>query len=147
MTGASNALRTLLEELGMGGALSLGRITGRWDALFRGPLSKHTSPETLNGSTLTVCVDSPSWLQEANFHKAGMLGKLAPLGVRSMRFRLGRVRPTAPAPAPEPVVREVMPGERQEVEAMLAAVKDDELRESIRSAVLRSLSRAGRTRH
>ena len=124
----------------MDGALRLGRISSNWDSLFKGALSQHTLPEALNGSTLTVSVDSPAWLQETRFHKSAMLSRLSPYGVRELRFRLGSVRRDAPPPQCEPRAREAGPDDILEVEGMVSEIGDDDLRESIRTAALRSLT-------
>lgn len=141
MKNASNALGGILRNLGMEGALGFGRIAGNWSTLFDGPLSVHTSPEALSGNTLTVVVDTPAWLHQTNFFKSKMISALSSFGVKNIRFRLGRVRrderPVTPpsAPTPDPTAAQI-----EEVNQMLTAIVDAELRESIRLAALKSVA-------
>lgn len=69
-----------------------------------------------------------------------MISRLAPYGIRSVRFRQGPVRkPETPkVPVYEP--GEITGDAREEVERMLECIVDSELRESIRCAALRSFS-------
>jgi len=127
----------------MEGALSLGRMSGNWGVLFAGPLSRHTCPESLNGDTLTVNVDSPAWLHQANFYKTKMLARLSSFGVRTIRFRQGPVKKPDISSRPEVKPVEITERARQEVEGMLVGIVDDELRDSIREAALLSISRVG----
>lgn len=130
----------------MEGALNLGRIAGNWGALFSGPLFMHTSPEALSAGTLTVNVDSPSWLHQASFLRHQMLTKLKALGVTSIRFRLGPVNRLEQVHVSSQDDPDLTLKEEAEVEAMLGVIEDNELRESIRGAALRSLSRGKRGR-
>lgn len=130
----------ILRDLGMEGALRLGRIAGNWDALFSGPLARHTFPQSISQDTLTVNVDSPAWMQQANFMKKGMLAKLSPYGITSIRFMQGRVEQRLSTPAPAPL-REPLPEEIKAAEKLVAGIEDSELRNQIMKAVLRSISK------
>jgi hypothetical protein len=144
LTSSKNALRKLLKKLGMEGALELGRIAEKWGALFNGPLAVHTSPESLSGKILTVNVDSPSWLHQAGFFRSQMLSKLRVYGVASIRFRQGTVRVRETPTFSKRTEPEINPQAIEDVERMLGAIDDHELRESIRGAALRCLSSGGR---
>jgi len=124
----------------MEGALELGRIAENWSVLFNGPLSMHTSPESLSGRILTVNVDSPSWLHQAGFFRSQMISSLRAYGVTSIRFRHGPVRPQKTVLAAPRAEVGITQQAEEEVESMLAAIDDHELRNSIRGAALRSLS-------
>lgn len=95
MQSAGSALSALMKELGMESALGLYRIKARWSGLFGRPLTLHSHPSGLHGGRLVINVDSPAWLQELSFLKDDMLGKLRPLGVNDIRFRLGRIETDA----------------------------------------------------
>jgi len=125
----------------MEGALNLGRIAGKWGALFNGALSLHTSPEALSAGTLTVNVDSPAWLHQASFMRQQMLLKLREFGVTSIRFRQGPVVPPESSAVSVPEKHEVSHEEKAEVEAMLVSIEDEALRGAIRGAALLSFSR------
>lgn len=143
MRNAANALRTLLKNLGMEGALRFGRIAGNWGTLFPGSLSQHTAADSLNVDVLTINVDSPAWLQQANFYRNMMLEKLRPYGVRSVRFRQGVVISPEPPIKPLPD-REVSVQDRDDIDRMVSAITDEELKLSIRKAALRCLSKRRR---
>ena len=147
MKSASSALKALLKGLGMDGALNLGRIIANWNALFKGALSFHTSPDSIKGGTLMVNVDSPAWLHQAGFYKSDMLKKLRPYGVRFLRFSLGKVdKADAHDEAAPPVARELSQAERAAVDGMISGIKDNQLRQSIRRAALKSVATSGKIR-
>lgn len=140
MKNAAHVLRDILKGMGMEGALRFGRISANWDALFKGALSLHTAPESLSGKTLTVRVDSPAWLHQVNFSKKQMVEKLALFDIEAIRFRLARVHKTPTGSTPKPRLAPAHPSAEdiEAIERMIAPIGDDELRESIRKAALKS---------
>jgi len=139
---ASSEISRIARELGMESSLGLERLRARWDSLFSGALPAHASPLSLRKGELLVAVDSPAWLQELNFMKARMLGRLTAFGVSDIRFRLGAVRRGRKGGRPEPPPP--TDADRSLAEALVAPVRDEDLRESIRRAVLGSLRRGRR---
>jgi predicted nucleic acid-binding Zn ribbon protein len=138
---AHSEISRLARELGMENGLALYRIRSRWGELFGEPLSLHASPLSLREGQLLVAVDSPAWRQQLSYYQEDMLTRLAPLGVRSIRMRLGpvmrkRVRPPAP-PA------ELKERDRRFIESLLSAIEDGDLREGIRRAAEKCVARAG----
>jgi len=132
----------LLRELGMESSLKLRLLAARWEALFPGSLSLHTSPSVLKDGELLVSVDSPAWLQEISFHRAVMLEKLKDCGIRQVRFRLGAVRkPTRPEPRREGRLSEE---HRLLIEEVVSGVSDPELAGRIRGAMRNWALRRGR---
>ena len=91
MQDAGSLIRSLIKDLGLKGPSSLHIIRGRWAELFEGALSLHCRPEALRDGELLVNVDSPVWRQQLGFLSSGMEKKLAPFGVKRLRFRIGRV--------------------------------------------------------
>lgn len=104
MKRVGDAISALARDLGMEGAVSIGRIKREWAALFNnGPLARHTMPAELKDRRLLVHVDSPAWLHQLNFHKRQMIQKLEPFGVSDITLRIGRIYPdSAPRPSLEP---------------------------------------------
>lgn len=135
-------MAALLRELGMESSLKLRLLAARWDALFPGPVSLHTSPTTLKDGELLISVDSPAWLQEISFHRAAMAEKLKDSGVRQLRFRLGAVRkPARPGPPGEGRLSEE---HRLLIEEVVSRVRDPELAGRIRGAMRNWALRKGR---
>jgi hypothetical protein len=137
---ADSALSRLVRDLGMENALRLHRIKARWDGLFGEPLSLHIWPARLDGGQLLVNADSPAWLQQTSFYKAEMLEKLRPLGVKDVRLRTGSVR-RRQAGRP-PGKRPPSEADCSYIEEVLCAVRDEELKESIRRVLMKCASKA-----
>ncbi|MDH5203741.1 MAG: DUF721 domain-containing protein [Nitrospirota bacterium] len=91
MQRADSLILPLVRELGFEDGVRLAEMKKKWDDLFHEPLSSHMSPLMLSGGEVILNVDSPVWLQELNFLKEDLIKKLSHYGVRSVRFRLGRV--------------------------------------------------------
>jgi len=88
---ADSLLIPYIRDLGIGDGVRLAEIKRDWYVLFNKPLSYHMSPSLLSEGEILLNVDSPVWLQELNFHKEVIQQKLSSYGVRTVRFRLGRV--------------------------------------------------------
>lgn len=141
MERAYSEISRLARDLGMENALALYRIRSRWGELFGEPLSLHASPLNLREGQLLVAVDSPAWRQQLSYYKEDMLAKLAPLGVKGMRMRLG---PVARKPRRTPLPpRELKEEDLCFIESMLSSIEDGELREGIRRAAEKCAARGG----
>lgn len=135
------AISSLARDLGMEGAVSLGRIKTGWAALFNnGPLARHTMPAELKDRRLLIHVDSPAWLHQLNFHKRQMLQKLEPFGVTEIALRIGRIYPDhahiAASGARGPVVRRpVSEADMSFIEELSGGIHDAALAEALRGAL------------
>lgn len=87
-------------------------------------------------------VDSPVWLQELQYYKKEILGKLRSYGITSMRFKIGRVSRAISRKKrdKEPKIKSLTPEEISLVEETTVQVDDKELRETLQKAMKRSLS-------
>jgi hypothetical protein len=130
---ADSALSRLVREMGMENALRLHRIKARWDDLFGEPLSSHIYPARLEGGQLLVNADSPAWLQQTSFFKAGIIEKLCPFGVKDVRLRMGAVRRRQAGRTPRE--RPLSEADSSFIEDLLRSVRDEDLKESIRRAL------------
>jgi hypothetical protein len=132
----------LIRGLGLNDAVRLAAIKRDWDALFSQPLCSHMSPCKVSNGEILLNVDSPVWLQELQYHKEKILGKLRSYGITSMRFKIGRVsRSTSRKKKDEkPRFKTLTPEEISLVEETAAQVDDKELRETLQKAMKRSLS-------
>jgi hypothetical protein len=88
---ADSLIIPLIKELGVEDGVRLAEMKKNWDDLFNEPLVSHMSPFMLSEGEVILNVDSPVWLQELNFLKEDIIKKLHHYGVRSVRFRLGKV--------------------------------------------------------
>jgi hypothetical protein len=139
---AESALEPLIRELGLESALRLHIIGSRWGSLFPGSVSLHSAPSMLKDGELLVNVDSPAWLHEISYHRAGIIVKLRSLGVKDIRLRLGRVG-KAPRAVPSSPEKRLPEKDSPFVDEVVSGIKDPELRASIRGALEKWASRAG----
>jgi hypothetical protein len=100
------------------------------------------SPCTLSHGEILVNVDSPVWLQELQYYKKEILGKLRSYGIRSMRFKIGRVSQDMSRTKrhEETRFRVLTPEELSLVEDTVSQIDSEELRETVQKAMKRSLS-------
>ena len=131
-----------IRELGIQDAVKLAAVRRDWDAIFRQPLSSHMSPCALSHGEILLNVDSPVWLQELQYHKKEILGKMRPYGITSMRFKIGRVSSTISRDKRHKGSRfkTLTAEEISLVEDTVSQIDDEELRATLQKAMKRSLS-------
>lgn len=100
------------------------------------------SPCTLSHGDILLNVDSPVWLQELQYYKKDILGKLRSYGITSMRFKIGRVSHDM---SPNKRLKEsrfktLTAEEISLVEDTVSQIDDEELRAALKKAMKRSLS-------
>ncbi|MFN2490708.1 MAG: DUF721 domain-containing protein [Actinomycetota bacterium] len=54
-------------RLGLGHAVSTGRLWTRWEEVVGAPLAQHAEPSSLRDGVLRVRVDSPAWATEVGY--------------------------------------------------------------------------------
>ena len=81
----------LIRNLGIEEGVRFAEIRKDWFSLFSKPLVSHMSPCALSNGELLLNVDSPGWLQELHYYKNDILKKMSSYGVKTVRFRMGRV--------------------------------------------------------
>ena len=147
MRRADSLISTVIRELGIENGLRLAEIKKNWHVLFGEPLSCHMSPCMLSEGEILLNVDSPVWLQELNFYKEDILRKIASYGVRSVRFKLGRVSTKASSEIRNRklMVKTLKSAERTYVEETTSQIDDQELRDKVRKALEKSIL-AGKTK-
>ena len=147
MKRVDSLLRHLIKNLDIEDGVRLAKIRKNWRFLFQTPLPYHMAPSRLSGSDLLLNVDSPIWLQELNIHREEILRKLGRFGVRSVKFRLGKVSAvTEPGEKshkakPKPLNAE----ECSYIEQTISQINDDRLKGTIKTALERAIS-SGKTR-
>lgn len=131
-----------IKRLGIEEDVRLQRIRNDWDAIFNQPLSLHMSPSRLLEGELLVNTDSPLWMQQLNFCRQEILGKLAKYGVKEIRLRVGKVfrQKSTDEEAGEQPLRKVSEEDAVFIDGLVAAVSDEELKTAIRKAAENFLS-------
>lgn len=144
LEGAGIALSPLIKKLGLEGHLRLRDIRLKWNELFPGPLSRHTSPAAFKDKRhLIVHVDSSAWLQQTSFLKSMILEKLKPIGISDVRFMLGRlsIEHEEASAGPQDPDLPLTDEDRTFIEQCVSRLHDPELRETVRRTIGKSLSR------
>jgi hypothetical protein len=140
-------LGPFIRELGIEEGVRLAEIKRDWFSLFNEPLSYHMSPFMLSEGEITLNVDSPVWLQQLNFYKEDITKKLSSYGVKSVRFRLGKVS-TRKISNLKSQISNLKPLTEEEcsyIEETVLQINDEALREVVRRAIEKSLT-SGRRR-
>jgi hypothetical protein len=131
-----------IRELGIQDAVRLAAVKRDWDTIFSQPLSSHMSPCTLSHGEILLNVDSPVWLQELQYYKKEILGKLRSYGITSMRLKIGRVSRNMSRDKrhKESRFKTLTAEEISLVEDAVSQIDDEELRATLQKAMKRSLS-------
>jgi hypothetical protein len=143
---ADSLIIPLVKELGVEDGVRLAEMKKNWDDLFNEPLVSHMSPFMLSEGEVILNVDSPVWLQELNFLKEDIIKKLHHYGVRSVRFRLGKVSTgiksgirSQSATRRESKDKSLTAKELSYIEETVSQINDDALRETARKAIQKAL--------
>ena len=128
---AETAFTAIIRELGLESGVGLYRLRRDWGKIVNEPLSLHTAPSALHEGLLTVNADTSAWLQEINYFKRELGKKLAPFGVKDLRFKLGRLPQRRVTPVKKP--RELTAEDREFIDSVLAHAPNPEINEMIRS--------------
>ncbi|MBI5187569.1 MAG: DUF721 domain-containing protein [Nitrospirae bacterium] len=136
----------ILKGLGIEDGAKLAMIKKEWRNLFNEPLSLHMSPSMLSEGEILLNVDSPAWLQQLNFYKKDIIKKMGSYGVRSVRFRLGKVSKKSEVRSQKSEVRRLTHEELTYIGDTVSSISDQELRDKIRKAIEKSII-TGRTKN
>lgn len=147
MKRADSLLAPLLKDSGIENGVAFAGIKKNWFSLFQKPLSHHISPCLLTAGELLINVDSPAWLQELKFFKEDIQKKLHPYGIRSVRFRLGRVSMNVMSDnkSRAPVARKLDEEERSFIENAVTNIDDDGMKQTVKKTIEKAIT-SGRTK-
>jgi hypothetical protein len=147
MKRADSLLAPLLKDSGIGSGVAFAGIKKNWFSLFQKPLSHHIAPCLLTAGELLINVDSPAWLQELKFFREDILKKLYPFGIRSVRFRLGRVSMNAASDnkSRAPEARQLDEEERSFIENAVTDIDDDGMKQALKKTMKKAIT-SGRTK-
>jgi len=145
MRTAGSVLSSLFRELGLEDRIRLDAVQKQWQTVFTEPLTLHAHPVELKAGTLTVHVDSPTWLHQLQFLKNDLVGKLRSAGVQNVVLRRGAIPRKHPrntrTHGKEIFTRPLTAEEEFWIEGLADTIADEELKNEIRRAAAKALSR------
>lgn len=145
MVRADILLTPIVRQLGIEPGVLLERIKTDWDKIFDKPLVLHMSPSKFSNGELLVNAESPMWIQQLSYCQNDILKKLDVYGVRSLRFRLGRVSQKRP-PADEQTDLKLSNEDASFITELVSGIDDDRLKAAIRNAAEKSFSQKKRSK-
>lgn len=115
-----------------------------WYEAIPARIAEHARPVNIRNGTLWVHTKNAAWAQELSFHAAEMLAaaqRHVP-EIARLRFRVGPMPPAPPRPEPEPPKRTPIAATElpAEIARALAALGDDELRNTVTLAACTGLA-------
>lgn len=139
MERADSLLTPLIRNLGIEDAVRQGYIKKEWACIFERPVSLHMSPANLKEGELLINVDSPVWLQQLSFYKETIIKKLHPFGIKTVRFKLGRVLPEKKQDKTTSRRQALTTNEHSYIEETVSSIPDQELKDRIKKAIEKSI--------
>jgi len=139
---ADSVLIPFIRELGIEDGVKLAEIRRNWYNLFDKPLSYHMSPLILSKGEILLNVDSPVWLQELTFYKEDIIKKMSSYGVKTVRFRLGRVSTKVKSgiQGQKSRVKQLTTEELSYIEETVSKINDEKLKETVQKAMKKSFA-------
>jgi hypothetical protein len=144
---ADSLLSSVIKDLGIADGVKFAEIKRDWNTLFDQPLSFHMSPSIFSNSELLIFVDSPAWLQELSFFREDIRRKLESYGVKSIRFRLGRVATNTKKRVRnhKAGVKQLTNMEHEVVENMVSSIDDEALKRAMKTTIEKAIA-SGKTK-
>jgi hypothetical protein len=139
MNKAETVLGPMLKQLGIENGVRLERIRNDWSDIFEKSISPHMFPATLKEGELLLHVESPAWMQQLTYYKKEIIRKLSSYAVTDVRFRLGRITKKKQKQEPQKPMRTLSPEEVSFAASVVADIRNEELKDSIRKAIEKSL--------
>jgi hypothetical protein len=123
----------------------LGRVVGIWPAVVGERLARVTTPARLRDGTLQVRCASASWAQTLGGIELQLLERLdrqlGPGRVRRIHARAGGPAPRLEVEKPPPPLAPLAPGDKAQLEQLVAHVEDPDLRARLLAAAVASTRR------
>jgi len=119
-------------------------IWGAWRGIVGESVALQTQPHSIRNRILFVDVSHPTWIQQLQFLKPSLLGKIneflgEPL-IQDIRFRLGKISPSIPVPPKIPHWDEEKLDKRtlNRIENLVREIDDEEVRKGFRNVLIRA---------
>jgi len=120
-------------------------IVGAWSEIVGESVAGHSQPRSIRNQILFIDVAHPTWMQQLQFLKPTLLNQVnAFLGeplIQDIRFKLGKVSPTLPAP-PKTLLMEderLDQGTLDRIENHLKEIDDEELKMRLRAILIKGV--------
>ena len=137
----NKVLGKLIKDAGLEGGVVISAVRRQWNSLVGEGIAVHTYPDTVKGTVLTVMVDTPQWMHHLSFFKAEITDKLDHLGIRDVRFRIGRL-PEPERPDHKAVEDELSERDLKYLDNTVKNIRDTELRDCFRKLISHGLKKA-----
>lgn len=139
----NSTIEAIYKDLGLSDEFVLGCIKNKWPEIVGEVLSFHSKPYTFKNGELLIKVRSHLWAEELRFQGDLILQKLKSYKVKTLKFRIGKIplNETKKANKEKEVIHTNSKKITEHVEAAVSFIKDEMLRESIKRAMEKSLSR------
>lgn len=138
----ADAITGTFARLGIEARLREHEVFRVWPAAVGAAIARHAEPQSLKQGRLLVHATDSVWLHQLSMMRHRIVdalnGRLGAGSVRELVLRVGEVssQPSAPPPPARPNLP-LDPVRLQEIETMLAPLKDEETRAAFRRLLLR----------
>jgi predicted nucleic acid-binding Zn ribbon protein len=137
-------LEKTLKSLEIDVPLKTYSIWGAWKEIVGESVALQTQPRSLRNRILFVDVSHSTWIQQLQFLKPTLLGKIneflgEPL-VQDIRFRLGKISPTLPTPPKIPQWDEEKLDKKtlNRIENLVQEIDDEGVRKDFRNVLIKA---------
>jgi len=139
MKRAETVLGPMLKQLGIENGVRLERIRNDWPDIFEKSISSHIFPATLKEGELLLHVESPAWMHQLTYYKKEIIRKLSSYAITDVRFRLGSIAKKKQKQEAQKPMRTLSSEEVSFAASVVADIRNEELKDSIRKAIEKSL--------
>ena len=118
-------------------------IMGAWKEIVGEPVAIHSQPCSIRNQILFIEVSHPTWMQQLQFLKPTLLEKINHfLGeslIQDIRFRLGKISPTLPAPPKAPSLKDekLDKATLNRIENLLQEIDDKDVRRNLKDVLVK----------
>jgi len=118
-------------------------IWGAWKEIVGESVALQAQPRSIRNRILFIDVSHPTWMQQLQFLKPTLLEKinsfLGEPNIQDIRFRLGKISPTIPAPSKthslkdEKLDKETL----NQIESIVQKIDDGDVRKGLREVLIK----------
>jgi len=138
-----SVLENTLKSLEIDVSLKSYSILGAWNEIVGATVAAHSHPRSIRNRILFIDVSHSTWMQQLQFLKPTLLEKVnnflgEPL-IQDIRFKLGRILPSAPSPSKTDHLRPEDLGEEtlKRIEKLIQKIKDEEVRKALQDVLMK----------
>jgi hypothetical protein len=129
-------LEKTLKNLEIDVPLKTYSILGAWNEIVGESVGVQTQPRSIRNRILFIDVSHSTWMQQLQFLKPTLLGE--PL-IQDIRFKLGKISQTIPAPPKTPSLKDEKLDEAilNRIENLLQEIDDKEVRKNLHEVLIK----------